>query len=123
MERRALRSEIRNEEVFDAAAELPALDHGVDPGHGRDEVVRVGLAGLGHGAGLGGEVGNDRASQERQQQSQEIQHLQPALSDGGDTSVSAISVSGYKVANIQCEQCNATVIKKNKIAFRSVFTA
>ena len=40
---------------------MPALDHGVDPGDGRDEVVRVGLAGLGHGAGLGGETGHDRA--------------------------------------------------------------
>ena len=62
MERRALRSEIRNEEVFDAAAELPALDHGVDPGHGRDEVL-VSLAGLGHRAGLGGEAGHGPVSQ------------------------------------------------------------
>ena len=37
------------------------LGQAVDAGHGGDEVVPVGLAGLGHGAGLGGETGHDRA--------------------------------------------------------------
>ena len=65
--------------AFDVPAELLALGQGVDAGHGRDEVVPVGLAGLGHRAGLGGEAGHDRASQCWQQQSWEIQHRQLAV--------------------------------------------
>ena len=49
--------------AFDVPAELLALGQGVDAGHGRDEVVPVRLAGLGHRAGLGGEAGHERASQ------------------------------------------------------------
>ena len=48
--------------AFDVPAELLALGQGVDAGHGGDEVVPVGLAGLRHGAGLGGEAGHDQAS-------------------------------------------------------------
>ena len=68
MERRAAGSEIRNQvAALHVATELLALGQGVDAGHGGDEVVPVGLAGLRHGAGLGGEAGHDQASQQRQQ--------------------------------------------------------
>ena len=66
MERRAAGSEIRNQvAALHVAAELLALGQGVDAGHGGDEVVPVGLAGLRHGAGLGGGAGHDRGTQVR----------------------------------------------------------
>ena len=63
MERGAVGSEMRKDvAVLDVDTELLALDHGVDRGHGRDEVL-VSLAGLGHRAGLGGEAGHGPVSQ------------------------------------------------------------
>ena len=52
---------------INVAVELLSLGHGVDAGHSADEVVPVGVAGLGHRVGLGGEAGHDQASQQRQQ--------------------------------------------------------
>ena len=47
---------------YEVAVELLALGHGVNAGYSRDEVGPVGVAGLGHRVGMGGEAGHDQAS-------------------------------------------------------------